>query len=90
MDVDVQIYISEFKRFFNQNPEDLGNLIPLDLKDEFYQKVSDTASKNLTEGREIPLTQKQLIGICVEINGGSKKKIDPSVIETAFGKIFLN
>jgi len=42
MNVDVQIYLSEFKRFFNQNPDDLANLIPLNLKDDFYEKKQNS------------------------------------------------
>lgn len=90
MDVDVQIYISEFKRFFNLNTEDLANLVPVTLKDDFYRMVANAAQKNLEEDKEIPLTQKQLIEICVVINGGSKKKIDISIIDSEYGKIFLN
>ncbi len=92
MNVDVQIYLSEFKRFFNQNPDDLANLIPLNLKDDFYEKVREVADSNAEDGREIPLTQKQLIDICVMINGGPKKKpkIESFILETKFGNIFLN
>ncbi len=92
MNVDVQIYISEFKRFFNQNPDDLKNLIPINLKDEFYEVVSNIAELNEKEGREIPLTQKQLIEICVKLNGGPKKKkmVQSFIMETKFGNIFLN
>jgi len=92
MNVDVQIYLSEFKRFFNQNPDDLANLIPLNQKDKFYEMVSELAAENEKNGKEIPLTQKQLIDVCVEINGVKKKtpKLDPSIIETIYGNIFLN
>jgi len=76
----------------NQNPDDLANLIPLNLKDDFYEKVREVADFNAEEGKEISLTQKQLIDICVMINGGSKKKskIESFILETKFGNIFLN
>ena len=42
---------------------------------------------------EAPLTQKQLIDVCVEINGKTSKKkpkLDDITFDTKFGKIFLN
>ena len=54
--------------------------------------VAGLAADNEKNGKEIPLTQKQLIDVCVEINGVKKKtpKLDPSIIETIYGNIFLN
>jgi len=90
MNVDVKIYMAQIKKFFDDNPTDLGNLIPLNLKEMFYDKVQIVASLNSEEGKEIPLTRKQLIEICVELNGNPKKKEDTIFVETNFGKLFLN
>jgi len=90
MNVDVKIYMAQIKKFFDDNPSDLGNLIPLNLKEMFYDKVQVVASLNSEEGKEIPLTRKQLIEICVELNGNPKKKEDTIFVETNFGKLFLN
>lgn len=82
--------MAQIKKFFDDNPSDLGNLIPLNLKEMFYDKVQIVASLNSEEGKEIPLTRKQLIEICVELNGNPKKKEDTIFVETNFGKLFLN
>jgi len=39
MNVDVQIYLSNFKSFFNNNPNDLINLIGDGDKDMFFELV---------------------------------------------------
>lgn len=90
MNVDVKIYMAQIKKFFDENPTDLGNLIPLNLKEQFYDKVEITAVSNSEDGKEIPLTRKQLIEICVELNGNPKKKEETIFVETNFGKLFLN
>lgn len=90
MNVDVAIYMSNLMKFFDDNPEDLSNLIPLELKDKFYEKVQVIASKNAKRGNDIPLTRKQLIELCVRLNGNSPKKEDKIFVETEFGNFFLN
>lgn len=90
MNVDVKIYIAQIKKFFDDNPTDLGNLIPLNLKEQFYDKVKVAAVSNSDDGKEIPLTRQQLIDICVELNGSPKKKGESIFVETNFGKLFLN
>lgn len=82
--------MAQIKKFFDENPTDLGNLIPLNLKEQFYDKVEITAVSNYEDGKEIPLTRKQLIEICVELNGNPKKKEETIFVETNFGKLFLN
>jgi hypothetical protein len=90
MDVDVKIYLSNLKKFFTENPEDLANLIPMDMSEEFYNKVEEIANTNFLEGKEIPLTRKQLIDLCVNLNGNPPKKSDQVFVEMEFGKFFLN
>lgn len=90
MNIDVQIYVSNLRKFFNENPNDLANLIPLDMKDIFYDKVLELAHQNVEEGKEIPLSRSQLIEICVNLNGNPPKKGSDIFIETEFGNFFLN
>lgn len=90
MNVDVQIYVSNLKKFFNENPDDLANLIPLEMKEIFYDKVLELANQNSEEGKEIPLSRKQLIKLCVDLNGNPPKKGNEIFIETEFGNFFLN
>jgi len=90
MNVDVQIYVSNLRKFFSENPSDLANLIPLEMEDLFFEKVLELASQNVEEGKDIPLSRKQLIALCVNLNGNPPKKTDEIFIETEFGKFFLN
>ena len=90
MDVDVKIYLSNLKKFFTENPGDLANLIPMNMSEEFFDKVEEIANTNFQEGKEIPLTRKQLIDLCVNLNGNPPKKSDQVFVEMEFGKFFLN
>ena len=92
MNVDVKIYMNDIKKFFDSNPKDLANLVPIELKEDFYTKIEERASENLIEGKDVPLTRKQLIDICVELNGSPQKVEDqlPYIFNTEFGKVFLN
>jgi hypothetical protein len=68
MSVDVEIYMNNIIKFFRDNPKDLLNLVPKDKENEFYQKMKEQAFENYEKGEEIPLTQQQIILICVELN----------------------
>jgi hypothetical protein len=90
MEVDVTIYVSNLKKFFSDNPQDLANLIPEKMFDEFFVKVEQIAILNFEGGKEIPLTRQQLIDLCVKLNGNPPKKGDEVFVELAYGKFFLN
>ena len=93
MSVDVEIYMNNIIKFFRENEKDLLNLVPKDKEEEFYVKIRETAFKNYDKGNEVGLTQKQLIEICVKLNGKEykdNKKIDKTFIETNYGRICLN
>jgi len=68
MSVDVEIYMNNIIKFFRDNPKDLLNLVPKDKENEFYLKMKEQAFENYEKGEEIPLTQQQIILICVELN----------------------
>jgi len=68
MSVDVEIYMNNIIKFFKDNPKDLLNLVPKDKENEFYLKMKERAFENYEKGEEIPLTQQQIILICVELN----------------------
>lgn len=94
MNIDVEIYIKNFVNFFESNPNELMDLIGDTLKEVFYDKVKEQCYKNLDNGEEITLTQKQLIDIVVDIKKG---KPDVNVLltngvfqQTKFGLISLN
>jgi hypothetical protein len=93
MNVDVEIYLSNIIKFFNNNQQELKNLIPLEKKNEFYEKIRQAAIKNSTSGSEVSLTQQQLIEICVEINNKNTQilSVREGVIQkTLFGEFSLN
>ena len=90
MEVDVTIYVSNLKKFFSDNPQDLANLMPEKMFDEFFVKVEQIAILNFEGGKEIPLTRQQLIDLCVKLNGNPPKKGDEVFVELAYGKFFLN
>ena len=94
MNIDVEIYIKNFVNFFESNPNELMDLIGDTLKEVFYDKVKEQCYKNLDNGEEITLTQKQLIEIVVDI-----KRVKPDINilltngvfqQTKYGLISLN
>ncbi len=94
MNIDVEIYIKNFINFFENNPNELMDLIGDTLKEVFYDKVKEQCYKNLDNGEEITLTQKQLIDIVVDIK---KSKPDINILltngvfqKTKYGLISLN
>jgi hypothetical protein len=97
MSVDVEIYMNNIVKFFKSNPKDLLNLVPKEKEDEFYDKIRETAIQNIDKGEDAPLTQKQMIDICVVLNGKTPKedkvneeKLESYILGTKFGPIFLN
>jgi hypothetical protein len=97
MNVDVEIYMNNIVKFFKSNPKDLLNLVPKEKEDEFYDKIRETAIENADKGEDAPLTQKQMIDICVILNGKTLKedkvvedKLESYIMGTKFGPIFLN
>ena len=92
MGVDVDIYMNNLIKFFKQNPKDLLNLVPKELEEEFYTKIRQIAIHNYEEGKEVSLTQKQLIDICRELNREKSKsmEIPKNFLQTKFGLICLN
>ena len=93
MNVDIEIYISNIIKFFKKNPKDLLNLVPQNKEQEFYTKIREVSEKNFQDGKDVVLTQKQILEICVDINT-KKPELeikDPKVfLQTPFGEICLN
>lgn len=93
--VDVDIYLNQLISFFDKNPNDLIDLIGDVLKESFYEKVREQSLKNVENGDEVSLTQKQIIDIVVELKRGPSleddfNKVKQVVQNTKFGLIFLN
>jgi hypothetical protein len=97
MNVDVEIYMNNIVKFFKSNPKDLLNLVPKEREEDFYNKIREVAIENSDKGEDAPLTQKQMIDICVVLNGKTPKedkvveeKLESYIMGTKFGPIFLN
>lgn len=93
MNVDLEIYLNNFIKFFKKNPKDLLNLIPKEKEEVFYSKIRERASLNIEEGLNVVLTQKQIIDICVELNRKKEfeEPLDERIFQTTpFGIICLN
>lgn len=91
MNVDVQIYLSNFKTFFNNNPNDLISLIGDNDKDEFYRLVETAVIENYNKGEDLELTKKQLIDIMLILTKDRvEEKVESFILKGPYGNIFLN
>jgi hypothetical protein len=93
--VDVEIYINQFISFFNNNPNDLLQLIGDVLKDDFYDRVKQQSLDNIENGEDVSLTQKQIISIVVELKKSQNDEVDMDMIKsiiyhTQFAHFSLN
>jgi hypothetical protein len=99
--VDIEIYISQLITFFENNPNELMDLIGEGQKKEFFDKVRIYCQKNYDEGKEITLTKEQVVQIILELKFDEvekPKKITPDVVieidrlfqKTKFGNFGLN
>ena len=91
MNVDVQIYLSNFKLFFNNNPNDLINLIGDGDKDMFFELVEGSVIENYDKGEDLELTKKQLIDIMLILTKDRvEEKVENFILKGPYGDIFLN
>ena len=91
MNVDVQIYLSNFKSFFNNNPNDLINLIGDGDKDMFFELVEGSVIENYDKGEDLELTKKQLIDIMLILTKDRvEEKVENFILKGPYGNIFLN
>ena len=89
MNIEVQIYISQIKTFFNENPKELTNLIGNVEPEKFFDEMELIATKNFDNGEDVQLTQSQMLDILVKINTNNRYT-PPLFMKTKFGKIYLN
>lgn len=71
--LDVDIYMNNIIKFFDNNPNDLKTLIGDLDKKLFYDKVREQAVKNDNGGEGIELTQRQFADIIAKMFGKDKK-----------------
>ncbi len=93
--LDVDLYITQFRGFFDKNPNELMSLIGDVLAEEFFNRVEEQCYKNLEKGDEVSVTRQQLIDIIVDLKSHeSEKEFKDSISKvfehTKFGDICLN
>ena len=94
--LDVEIYMNQFVTFFENNPNDLLELIGDSNRESFYDLVKEQCEKNLSSGDEVSLTQHQIIEIVVKLKKVDLKThqmvviVDKVFQSTSFGMIGLN
>jgi uncharacterized protein YecE (DUF72 family) len=95
--VDIEIYVSQLINFFENNPNDLIDLVGNIQKEEFYQKLRQKCEENHKKGEDIVLTKNQIIDIVVELkipdiseNLNPKQVVEGFIQKTKFGDIILN
>jgi hypothetical protein len=93
--LDVDLYITQFRGFFEKNPNELMTLIGDVLVEDFFKRVEEQCYKNLEKGDEVSVTRQQLIDIVVDLKSDeSEKDFKNSITKvfehTKFGDICLN
>lgn len=93
--IDIEIYISHFRTFFEKNPNDLMELLGDDLSEKFFKKVEEQCYLNLKNNEDITVTREQLIKIVVQLKEGVDnpdeiKNIRKLFQKTSLGSICLN
>ena len=95
--VDCEIYIKQVISFFENNPNDLMDLIGEVQRHEFYDKIRERCEKNVDEDIDYVLTRQQMIEIVLELKAPElKEKLNPKqevegyVQKTKWGEIILN
>jgi hypothetical protein len=94
MSVDIDIYMTQFKGFFNKNPEQLTILIGnIDPETFFYGIRSIVEENSQKEDSPIEPTRQQILTLIVDLNGGPKEKVEKRLIpfmKHHMGTICLN
>jgi len=92
---EINKYINQLKKFFDENPNDLYDLIGKMDSDKFYKKVGVIAQKNYQETGLVEIKQNQLIDIVIDLyeemgHTPTKIEIDGIFQKTSPGFICLN
>lgn len=69
-DLEIEIYMSNFRTFFEKNPKQLVQLIGDVDPELFYEKIRKVVEENCkSEAKQIEPTRKQMIDLILELNG---------------------
>lgn len=94
MSVDIDIYMTQFKGFFDKNPQQLKMLIGDVNPEKFFDGIRIIVEDN-SKKEDSPLepTRKQILTLIVDLNGGTKESVEKRLIpfmEHHMGSICLN
>lgn len=94
MSVDIDIYMTQFKGFFDKNPEQLKRLVGDINPEKFFDGIRSIVEKN-SQKEDSPLepTRKQILTLIVDLNGGTKETVEKRLIpfmKHHMGSIYLN
>jgi hypothetical protein len=86
--IDVEIYLKNVFNFFEENPQELKKLIGDIPKNNFFDKIEETAYTNYKNNGDMVLSRNQIIDITVEL---FKQRVGQECFEhTKVGVICLN
>lgn len=95
--VDCEIYIRQLITFFENNPNDLMDLIGSVQKQEFFDKLKEQCKKNSKESDDHIITRQQMVDIVIQLKmpeiantEESIERIQGFVQQTKWGDIILN
>jgi len=90
--LDIEIYMTNFKGFFDKNPAQLTQLIGSIDSEKFFDGVRSIVEENSKdEEKALEPTRKQLIGLILDLNGVTTniEKVIP-FMEHHMGLICMN
>ena len=92
--IDIEIYLSKFKGFFDKNPEQLTILIGKIEPQLFYDGIKEIVTENSKTERPLEPSRNQIMDLLVKINTGKTpeevRKITNLFLSHHMGKICLN
>ncbi len=89
--VDIDIYMAQLVKFFDENPTDLNAIIGDLDTEKFYEQVRIQATLNIEKGEDVQLSQSQILNIVVKLSREKKEKnTQKPFFYTMFGEICLN
>jgi hypothetical protein len=94
MSVDIDIYMTQFKGFFDKNPQQLKMLVGDVNPEKFFDGIRAIVEEN-SQKEDTPLepTRKQILTLIVDLNGGTKETVEKRLIpfmKHHMGSICLN
>ncbi len=95
--VDCEVYLRQLITFFENNPNDLMDLIGSVQKREFFDKLREQCEKNSKESDDHIITRQQMVDIVIQLKmpemvntEESIEKIQGFIQKTKWGNIILN